>query len=198
MKKSTDLRAVRTRRWLQDALRKLLKTKPYQKINIGEIVFKAEVARPTFYLHFSSKDELLMSIFDDLFIDFRAALAEEVKKTELDYPLIGKLMFSCARRNAEGLRVLLNAGLDSLVEQRFRIIISETGESIRAAHPIADEAKVLTPYLDDFMSNGIFALLERWIQEDMPIPDEIMGLIIANMTKGVREMLTDDNFKLTR
>lgn len=198
MKKSTDLRAVRTRRWLQDALRKLLKTKPYQKINIGEIVFKAEVARPTFYLHYSSKDELLMSIFDDLFTDFRDAMGAEIKKGNLDYPLFGRLMFNCARRNFEGLRVLLDAGLDSLVAQQFRVIISETGESIREIEPIVDEANILVPYLDDFISNAMFALLKRWILEDMPIPDDTMGSIIANTAIGIKKMLTDENFILAK
>lgn len=198
MKKSTDLRAKRTRRWLQNALQKLMKTKPYRKITIGEIVHKAEVARPTFYLHYASKDELLMSVFDDFFIDFKEAIERELKRGSFDYFLLGKILFSCTGNNAEGLRILFDAGVDSLVEQRFKAIVRETGQSIRTVEPLPSEADILIPYLDDFASGGFFALLKRWIQEGQSIPHETMGLVVANVAIGLSEMIRDEDFKVSR
>ncbi|PWQ96487.1 hypothetical protein DKW60_13095 [Leucothrix pacifica] len=189
MESSTDLRVKRTRRWLQDALRELLQEKPYQKIKIGEIVYRAEVARPTFYLHYASKDDLLISVFDDLFSDFREAIEKELRRENIDLPLFGTLIFNCVRKNAQGLRTILDAGVESLVEKRFRVILVDVQQPIKVIEPVATESEILVPYLDDFVASGIFALLKRWVKEDMVIPDETMGLIVANMGKGLREMV---------
>jgi AcrR family transcriptional regulator len=191
MKKSTDLRVIRTRRWLQGALRELMNERPYQKIKIAEIVYKAEVARPTFYLHYASKDELLLSLFNDLFSDFRSALQNDLKHKNVDHKLFGTLIFKYARQNAEHFRVLLEAGVEHLAQERFKIIVQEISREIRAVDPATPQSAVLMPYIDDFIASGIFTLLKRWIQEDMPIPDETMGMMVAGVIEALRAMVTD-------
>ena len=42
------------------------------KIRVGEITKRAQVSRQTFYLHYESKDELLVSLFDDVFSELFA------------------------------------------------------------------------------------------------------------------------------
>ena len=190
MKDSTDLRVKRTRRWLQGALRELMKTKPYQKIKIGEIAYQADVARPTFYLHYSSKDELLLSLFDDLFHDFREALENELEHDNVDLQLFGRLVFTYARQNSEGFLILLDAGVDNLVEARFRVIINELTTSIRAVEPTKPESAELLPYLDDYMSAGMFAMLKRWLQEGMVMPDETMGWLLSSIAQTFRGMVS--------
>ena len=190
MKDSTDLRVKRTRRWLQGALRELMKTKPYQKIKIGEIAYQADVARPTFYLHYYSKDELLLSLFDDLFHDFRVALENELEHENVDLKLFGRLIFTYARQNSEGFLILLESGVDNLVEARFRVIINELTASIRQVEPTTPESADLLPYLDDFMSAGMFAMLKRWIQDGMVIPDETMGWLLTSIAQAVRGMVS--------
>jgi AcrR family transcriptional regulator len=191
MKDSTDLRVKRTRRWLQGALRDLMKTKPYSKIKIGEIAQKADVARPTFYLHYSSKDELLVSLFDDLFHDFREALENELAHQNVDLRLFGRLVFNYSRQNAEGFGILLDSGVDNLVEARFRTIILELSTSIRVVDPNRPESDELLPYIDDFIAAGMFAMLKRWLKEGMVIPDETMGLMLSNVAETLRDMVSD-------
>ena len=189
MNESNDLRTKRTRRWLQDALRELMKKKPYQKIKIGEIAYQAEVARPTFYLHYTSKDGLLLSVFDDVFLEFRESMQKELLQENVDPPLFGKMIFNCIRKNSTDLLTLLDAGVESMVEKRFKEIIVETCLPIREIEPIKPEAQVLTPYMEDLLASAVFALLKRWVQEGMVIPDETLGLMVANMLKGLREMV---------
>ncbi len=58
---SQDLRARRTRKWLQAALIELMKEKPFPEIQITELTARAQVSRAAFYLHFRSKEELLLT-----------------------------------------------------------------------------------------------------------------------------------------
>ena len=65
-----DRRKERTRQLLRDALLELIPEKGYEAINVQDITDRANVARPTFYLHFNDKQDLLFSslreIYDDL------------------------------------------------------------------------------------------------------------------------------------
>ncbi len=65
-----DRRKERTRQLLRDALLELIPEKGYEAITLQDITDRANVARPTFYLHFKDKQDLLFSslreIYDDL------------------------------------------------------------------------------------------------------------------------------------
>ena len=69
-KKKVDLRIQRSRSSMQAALATLMEEKPYKNIKVSEITDQALVARPTFYLHFKTKDELLLSVIDEFFTQF--------------------------------------------------------------------------------------------------------------------------------
>ena len=57
----TDRRVQRTRELLQKTLIELITERGYDAITIQDIVDRANIGRTTFYLHYNSKDELLMS-----------------------------------------------------------------------------------------------------------------------------------------
>ena len=49
--------AERTKRWIADTMRELMKHKSIEKIRVTEICKAAEIERPTFYYHFRDKYE---------------------------------------------------------------------------------------------------------------------------------------------
>ena len=59
-----DRRVRRTQKSLHQALIALLLEKNYDTITVQEVLDRADVGRSTFYAHFQSKDELLMSGMD--------------------------------------------------------------------------------------------------------------------------------------
>lgn len=63
-KKRADRRIHRTQRRLKEALIELVSTRDYHAISISEIADAADVGRSTFYSHYTSKDDLLFSGFD--------------------------------------------------------------------------------------------------------------------------------------
>jgi AcrR family transcriptional regulator len=78
---NADRRVNRTRQVLEQALMELLREKAYNDITVQDITDRANVARPTFYLHFTDKQELLFSslreIYDDLLNRHRATSHQE-------------------------------------------------------------------------------------------------------------------------
>ena len=55
--------AERTKLWIADKMKELMKKKPIDKIRITEICQAAEIERSTFYYHFKDKYELVAWIF---------------------------------------------------------------------------------------------------------------------------------------
>ena len=55
--------AERTKIWIADKMKELMKTKTLNKIRVTEICRIAEIERPTFYYHFKDKYDLVAWIF---------------------------------------------------------------------------------------------------------------------------------------
>lgn len=72
MMAKTDRRIQRTRELLQKALIDLIGERGYDAITIQDIAERANVGRTTFYAHYSTKDDLLMSCHEAILGRFRS------------------------------------------------------------------------------------------------------------------------------
>lgn len=182
-KLSTDLRSRRTRKWLQDALIQLMHEKPFAKIQITEIADRAEVSRPAFYLHFRSKEELLLSQMDGIFDEFIAAVGLEIRSDNLDRRQVCILLFQYWAKYADLLQMVMKANVQNNLMVRIRryvfIVINELREK---------EKKRLLPtgsledYHVDFVAGGAYMLLQKWIEDEMVYPAEQMGELFYELT----------------
>ncbi|MCI2111382.1 MAG: TetR/AcrR family transcriptional regulator [Bacilli bacterium] len=86
-----DKRIAKTRTLILDALTEALEEKPNEKIVIGDILEKAHISRSTFYAHYKSIDDLVLSVNKSIFDHvFSHTLKEErshdfSKSSILDY-----------------------------------------------------------------------------------------------------------------
>lgn len=64
-----DLRIVKTKKSLREALLKLIAEKSYDKISVTEICDKALINRMTYYKYFKDKNQLLNHLFEELSSD---------------------------------------------------------------------------------------------------------------------------------
>lgn len=79
--------ADRTKIWIANTMKELMKQKPIDKIRVTDICRAAEIRRPTFYYHFKDKHDLIAWIFfqnapqeDLLNPEAAAAAMREMKK----------------------------------------------------------------------------------------------------------------------
>ena len=75
MNKKTDLRIIKTKKILFDALLKLMKEKSFDKIKISDICEEALINRSTFYAHYEDKYELFVDLVEELKINLLKDLA---------------------------------------------------------------------------------------------------------------------------
>src|SRR5271154_5240156 len=115
-----DLRVRRTRKWLQDALLELMSEKTFQDIQISEIARRAQVSRPAFYLHFHSKEELLLSYVDSIFAEFHTALIAQAARRNSDPLHYCVMLFKYWERYADTLRRVIEAEIPDMLLDRLR------------------------------------------------------------------------------
>lgn len=181
IKPSTDMRAQRSRRWLYDALLQLMKEKPFRDIQITEIADRAQVARPTFYLHYHSKEELLLSQVDVVFAEFLNELSNTVAEGNYDRLKYSILIFHYWERNAEILQMVIQAGLHEEFRQRLRkyFLLAITQLTAQNGKSKADEQ--IREFIIDFESGGAYQILTQWIARGMPYSAEQMGSLFYQL-----------------
>src|ERR1051325_10192877 len=85
--KKTDARVRRSRDALGDALVALMQEKPFDTITVQDVLDRANVSRSTFYLHYSDKDDLLMSDAEEFFEAISTALSQHSDKSDRVFPV---------------------------------------------------------------------------------------------------------------
>ncbi len=107
-----DRRKERTRQLLRDAMMELIIEKGYEDINIQDITDRANVARPTFYLHFSDKKDLLLSSLREIYDSLAEGYMPKTREHFLEYTQspekVDMTDFRHVAENAEFYRTMLS------------------------------------------------------------------------------------------
>ncbi len=167
----TDRRVQRTRELLQKALIELIGERGYNAITIRDIVDRANVGRTTFYVHYSSKDELFMSCHEAIVSEFRIGPLHPLSREELLSPEAPPGM-TAAYRHLEDARARLYSifqGKDSLlILRRIREWSAQEIEAnLRAAFAEADSAIPLD-ILASYLAGAQIALVQWWLEKRRP------------------------------
>lgn len=86
-KQKMDARVRRSRDALGDALIALMQEKSFDTITVQEVLDRAGVGRSTFYVHYSDKNDLLMSDADEFFEAISTALSVHRDKSDRVAPV---------------------------------------------------------------------------------------------------------------
>lgn len=185
-----DRRRERTRQLLRDALTALIIEKGYDAISIQDITDRANVARPTFYLHFRDKDELLFSSVRDIYEDLaqRHYQMEWSPEAILSAETVDDSDFQHIAENAEFYKVMLSKRgsitfllqvLDYLTEVTMKDIIS-------LMVPEGSQSRLPPGFIASFLAGAEIGVVRWWLANDMPHSPQEMALIMHHLcTRGL-------------
>ncbi|MBR3161598.1 MAG: TetR/AcrR family transcriptional regulator [Bacilli bacterium] len=83
--KKEDLRIVKTKKALYNALINLMKKKTFEEIKVSDICDEALINRSTFYTHFEDKYTLLSNLLDNLKQSFIGELDKNIYTNSKEY-----------------------------------------------------------------------------------------------------------------
>lgn len=183
----TDRRVERTRELLQKTMIELIHEHGYAAITIQDIVDRANIGRTTFYLHYTSKDDLFMGCHEAIVSDFHLGPVHLLSREELLSSEAPLGMIS-AFRHLEEARTLMYPifhGKDSLlILQRIRDQSAQDIEaSLRAAFAEADSTIPLD-VLANYLARARIALVQWWLEKRQPHTLENMAQMFHRLQRA--------------
>lgn len=167
-----DRRVERTQQQLREALFSLMQEKGFDRLSVQEIIDRANVGRATFYAHFTSKNELLVSGFEMLLAALRqrqqAALAQPGGSGEHLFAFSHEL-FAHADAHRRVFHAVVRERGGSVVKQQLHwLLVESMREDVRAAlpGPRSDASEALV----QFLAGAFFGLLIWWLEEPAHLP----------------------------
>ncbi|MCL4266293.1 MAG: TetR/AcrR family transcriptional regulator C-terminal domain-containing protein [Anaerolineae bacterium] len=188
-----DRRVRRTRALLGQALRDLILEKPYEAITIQEITDQADLNRATFYLHYTSREELLMDSLEQQF----DALVEQIEvekngRPMWENPATIRLIFEYVAENAALYKVLFGPKGQGYVMHRVLDYIAQVDEDELQAAFGKDALPVPNVILARHFAGALFALVSWWLEQDMPYSPTYMAETIQQLCMvGFMPVLAD-------
>ena len=167
---ATDVRVLRTRALLREALVALILERGWDAVSIREICQRAAVGRSTFYTHYADKEDLLLGGFEDLRRMLRQARRRPALSGSarggpaLAFPLP---LMEHAQQNARLFRALVGKRSGQVVEREFRrVVIDLTLEEIAelSQSPKGTPARTALAHC---LAGALMGLMTWWLDTRM-------------------------------
>lgn len=165
-----DRRQRKSREAIFTAFTKLLSTKDFNQITVGEIINLADVGRATFYSHFETKDYLLKEFCEELFCHiFDTEAGEDHRHNHIfncdssDSAIVH--LFQHLKNNDNNILALLSSRNNELFLRYFRINL----EKLVDTHLFLFELERKATLPESFWKNHIVCTLTetiRWWTEN--------------------------------
>ena len=188
--KNEDPRVVRTKSLIIQALVALTNETAYKKIKIQDITQTANIARQTFYLHYKSKDAVLIDYIDNVFDSFYQEIEGYIIESPEPGNIIAWHLFNQWQQHADFSKLIITADVEHLVIKHFRNYITRViGLYIRNhAMPMSDPEAL--GYTVDYLAGASWMVLQRWIKSDFRYPlDELAKLYTQISRPGILSVI---------
>ena len=190
--RKTDRRVTKTLKSIRTAFYDLLEENDFEKITVSELARKADIDRKTFYLHYSSIDDLMRKESDILVDRVATALANfepnesgmlnmravflELDKITSERPLFYEHAFRTMPPNQM---------VDALLDRIKTLIVQRGGSEELVANPLFE---MLSRF---YISGTLSAFSTYFVKRDPAAKEEIMNAIDelgVVLRKRIREM----------
>lgn len=167
MAHAQDRRAARTERALHEALFGLIQVKSYDKITVQDIIDRADVGRSTFYAHYETKDDLLLSSIDLLTADLDRFLADVSGLEGPVLPVVG--LFHHVVGAEPVFRALFGTSGIDLVTRTARDVLAERAlRTIRDREAAGQHHRVDAQTRATFLAGSLMAYVGWWLDAGLP------------------------------
>lgn len=181
--KNEDPRVVKTKALIIKSLVKLTSDTPYKKIKIQDITQNAEIARQTFYLHYKSKDAVLIDYINGVFDDFYEDIEQYIIDSHEPGEIISWNLFNQWQQHAAFAKLIITADVEHLVIKSFRNYITRVmGLYIRNhSMPLNDPEAIA--FIVDYLAGASWLVLQRWVASDFRYPLDKLSKLYSELSR---------------
>lgn len=190
---NTDLRVQRTKKILKDTFNEMIVTTDFEKITIKDLCDKAMINRRTFYLHYSSIEDILEDFISDytreyydLIKDFDTIEeVDELVKSYFTYSEEKGIMFE---------RINTSPNFEYI---RLRMIqkVEDYAANDNNFHMLKKFDKVSQNLIHSFINWACVGLYREWVKNGRNLPMDEAIKLSANLIKNGLKATVKDNRK---
>ena len=156
----SDLRVVKTRQLIREALLDLMSERVLSKITISELCVRAGINRKTFYRHYRTIGDVITEIENDILSEF-AAVFKSHGSSIFDVGAVLREIGSAVEARREYFTRLLKLNPDLFSKGKIKAALCRMFSiSLRNSGTIKDENAILTA--SEFAVSGVLSLYAAW------------------------------------
>ncbi|MGN1295377.1 MAG: TetR/AcrR family transcriptional regulator [Bacilli bacterium] len=189
---SEDLRVVKTKEYIKNAFLDLLKEKKYAKVSVKEISSLAKINRNTFYLHYSSKDDLVSSLVNEVilkqskyFFSVLSRISNNLEELPLSsYIMCTHLIIDALNKEIEFYEVINN-------DPDLKFYMSHLAKTLKLGLRQVTHVKNLDDEIRfEYLFNGFFGVIQHYFNNPTiplePLCEELGTLLYrTSITKRI-------------
>lgn len=177
-----DRRVSKTKYAIQKAYFTLLKENSDKKITISEITRRANIDRKTFYLHYTSTEDIIREFSKNKVDELIKRVVAEGFPEELYVERVFAVFNEMICENMDVLRMLSGSGAYEYFFAQIK------GLLVQRLLDAAEKKEGFTPVqirvVAEYFISGIVSAYVRWIREEMPCSIEELADYISMVTVG--------------
>jgi AcrR family transcriptional regulator len=180
---STDRRVRRSRQALRDALVALVLENGYDAVTVEAIIRRADVARATFYAHYSDKAELLAALVEDLATELTARLVPIAATGPVVRGQAVRELFRHADERRELYRVTLSGAAGGRARTAYERALTRGVQAVFTNATAAGNAVPRLPVeaAARAWTGSHLALLDWWLNEQPQLSADELTLIAMQL-----------------
>jgi len=194
MENKMDLRIKRTKQSIIDAFLELLRDKDFNDISICDIAKKALIARPTFYLHFKEKREVLIEYLDRIFAEYLEEIKPVLEKG--DQLGLSTALFRQVQKNAPYLSSLIKDNSVDIIQDKMHQYIQEVFGLLlmeKIGNQSMNLPDNLRPYVIAAIAGMVYSVILQWMETGMQESPEQVGQLLQDISRpGIIDLLKRD------
>lgn len=189
---NTDLRVIRTKESIRDALVELIEEKGFDAITVKDITTRARINRGTFYAHYQDKFDLITKCEDEIMLEMYRiakqnfpgviAILETNSATLTPLPAAVSI-FEYINQNSDFMKAVLGPKGDLSFQSRLKHFIWKTmfGNNPDA---LIKEDDLLVPgqYLASYVASAHIGVIQQWLDSGRKESPQEMARILSTMT----------------
>jgi len=189
---NTDLRIIRTKESIRDALVELIDEKGFEAITVKDITTRAKINRGTFYAHYQDKFDLMTKCEDEIMLEmsrilkqnFPSVLAALETNSPIETPYSAAvLIFEYLNENSGFMKAVLGPKGDLSFQTRLKDFIWKT---MFGNEPVAiiKEENLLVPgqYLASYIASAHIGVIQQWLDSGREESPQEIARILSTIT----------------
>ena len=170
-----DLRVVKTKKGIHQALLCLLQNKPLTHIKVTELCTAANINRGTFYFHYEEVGDVFVELYEEIMRDLKESYDEPYKRT--NHLTVETLDPNTIRifHHIKKYEDFYNIVLSKNVSMNYYYMLFDAVRSIFISDNYTKAYEHVNGYFYSYITNAILGLIIEWYRRDFQESAEEMN-----------------------